>query len=114
MNCYDGPDRRVHTIFVTKNTEYHVCSDLCVAVRHRKSGVWISSHEAVGMLVSRSVGKPFLGHPLTLSAGGSKIRTSNVVDIIRPGRSTVAMYDLLWAVCPSVFSPQLPAERAAS
>jgi hypothetical protein len=112
MTYYKGPNRRVHTIFMTKNTEYHICSMLCVAVRHRQTGIWISNHEAVGMMLERPKDKLYLGRSLTLISDSSKIRTSKVVDILRPGRTTVAMYDLLWAVCPSVFEPAPRTEYA--
>ena len=28
---YEGPERRIHRVFVTRNTEYHVRQDRCVA-----------------------------------------------------------------------------------
>ena len=37
---YEGSDRRVHQVFVTRNTEYHVRAELCVAVRDRGLGRW--------------------------------------------------------------------------
>jgi hypothetical protein len=35
-------------MFVTKNTEYHLRHELCVAVRDRYSNVWLEGHLAVG------------------------------------------------------------------
>ncbi len=35
---YEGPDRRVHRVIVTRNTEYHFRDGFCVAVRDRRTG----------------------------------------------------------------------------
>jgi hypothetical protein len=103
--AYPGPNRRVRTVFMTQTTEYHLCADLCVAVRDRQTGVWISSHEAVGMVLTTQInGQPIVGGSLSFCSDDTSIRTSKVVDIIRPGRGTVATYQLVWSVCPSVFT----------
>ena len=46
--AYDGPERRIHKVYVTRNTEYHVRAGLCVAVRPRK-GEWVTDHHALSM-----------------------------------------------------------------
>jgi hypothetical protein len=103
--AYPGPNRRVRTVFMTQKTEFHVCANLCVAVRDRQTGVWISKHEAVGMVLTTKInGQPIVGTSLMFRSDHTAIRTSKVVDIVRPGRSTVATYELVWSMCPSVFS----------
>lgn len=102
MSHYDGPERRVHTIFRTKNHEYHVRSGLCVAVRDRATQVWISNHEAVGTTLDINLpGEFFVGRSLVLSSPYCRIRTSKVLDFERPPRDTVDAYGLVWAVCPN-------------
>jgi hypothetical protein len=44
---YRGPDRRVHRMYVTRNTEYHLRGEICVAVRDRRTGRWLPSHLAI-------------------------------------------------------------------
>jgi hypothetical protein len=45
---YDGDERRVHRVYVTRNTEYHVRRAVCVAVRPRASEAWDLAHPALG------------------------------------------------------------------
>lgn len=98
---YFGPDRRIHTAFVTRNREYHVRDGLCVAVRDRKSQVWISNHEAIGMeLENRQPVSKYMGQHLLFLSNVAKVRTTPVEEIHRPERSTVDIYGLLWAICP--------------
>jgi hypothetical protein len=40
-------ERRIHRVYVTSNTEYHLRRDLCVAVRDRKSGRFLTRHAAL-------------------------------------------------------------------
>ena len=41
---YQGPDRRIHRVFVTRNTEYHVRAGVCVAVRDLRGGLMDGGH----------------------------------------------------------------------
>ena len=98
---YAGPDRRIHTAFITRNREYHVRDGLCVAVRDRRSQVWISNHEAIGMeLEKRQPVNRYMGQNLLFLSNVAKVRTTPVVGIHRPERSTVDIYGMLWAICP--------------
>ncbi len=98
--AYKGPERRVHTVFFTRNSEYHTRAGACVAVRNRRSGVWISKHEAVGMRLAGPQGAgPYQGFPLRFVDGKTKeVRTSPVMDISRPGRCIVDAYQLVHGV----------------
>lgn len=52
---YNGPERRIHKIFVTRNSEYHLKRDQCVAVRERRSGSWLQDHVAIGHKATASI-----------------------------------------------------------
>ena len=113
---HPGPNRRVHTVFMTENTEYHVCADLCVVVRHRKTGVWSAMHNAVGMMLATPInGQPIVGRHLMFRSENAFVRTAKIVDIARPGRSTVASYQLAWCASDAVFAPESrPSEQPAN
>lgn len=99
---YDGPERRIHQVFVTRNTEYHVRRGVCVGVRPRASGSpWIKDHGALRMRVEGHVqvgsllplpGSPRLGNRIYFADREDDILTSPVVAIIRPAKSIVSEY----------------------
>ena len=98
---YDGPDRRVHTCFITRNREYHTRSGVCVAVRDRSSSAWMARHRAVGLdMVDSPAGTIFFGYPLEFTSHGIRVRTSVVTDILRPGRNQVNTYRLVHGFQP--------------
>ncbi len=98
---YFGLDRRVHTCFITKNREYHVRAGVCVAVRDRISSAWIAGHRAVGMKMRPSPpGSAFLGRALEFLEEDALVRTSDVVDILRPGRTVVETYNIVQCLSP--------------
>jgi hypothetical protein len=45
--AYEGTERRRHKLIVTRNTEYHLRDDVCVAVRDRSTKRWCEGHLAV-------------------------------------------------------------------
>ena len=101
--AYRGPERRVHTCFITQNREYHTRRGVCVAVRDRATAAWMAGHRAVGLALTvpeRSA--PFLGRPLELAGAGARVLTSRVVDICRPGRTVVDAYALVAGFSPYV------------
>ena len=101
---YQGPERRVHTIYRTHNREYHVRAGTCVAVRNLGTRVWISNHEAIGMdliLDEDATPEAVIGRPLELVSPYARLRTSKVITYERPERQTVDAYGLVWAVCPT-------------
>lgn len=101
---YSGNDRRIHKVFITRNTEYHVRKDMCVAVRDRRSGQWLKAHLALqnrvhGGLkfhltggVTPSQGTPRLGESLFFHASGRDLVTSAIVGIERPPRDIIGQY----------------------
>ena len=101
---YAGRERRIHKVFVTRNTEYHVRRNLCVGVRDRRTGEWMHGHLALRSRVSggltflseggvrASEGLPGVGESLFFMATGRDLVTSPVVRVERPEREIVAHY----------------------
>lgn len=101
---YKGNERRVHKVFVTRNTEYHVRRGLCVGVRDRRSGEWLRAHLALrnrvhgGIRFSRNgglmpnPGLPNVGESLFFHASGRDLVTSPVLSVERPERTVVQAY----------------------
>lgn len=101
---YEGPDRRIHKVFVTRNTEYHVRKGTCVGVRDRETGTWQARHFAlrraiVGSIkffesgaMSASPGLPRVGESMYFEDVGRDLVTSSVVSVERPRPEVVAEY----------------------
>lgn len=101
---FQGKERRIHKVFVTRNTEYHVRKDVCVAVKDRRSGEWLRAHLALrnrihgGIRFSRSggilpnPGAPKVGESLFFHAAGRDLVTSPILDVERPPRDVVRRY----------------------
>ncbi|MCB9593418.1 MAG: hypothetical protein H6719_11860 [Sandaracinaceae bacterium] len=101
---FKGKDRRIHKVFVTRNTEYHVRRDTCVAVKDRRSGEWLRSHLALknkvhgGIRFSRNggivpnTGAPRVGESLFFHAAGRDLVTSPILSVERPRQNTVSRY----------------------
>lgn len=104
---FNGHDRRIHKIFVTRNTEYHVRAGLCVGVRDLRDGHWNPEHPAVGrrlMGTLRHIGDggvlpmnlaPEPGDAVYFRRGERDLITSRLVRIERPSRETVQQYPSL-------------------
>ncbi|AKT40500.1 hypothetical protein [Chondromyces crocatus] len=52
---YEGPERRRHRVFITRNTEYHVRDGVCVAVRDRNGKRFRASHIALDLRLEGAV-----------------------------------------------------------
>jgi hypothetical protein len=97
-------ERRVHKVFVTRNTEYHLRSGVCVAVKDRQSGEFLRAHLALsqrihgGLRFTRAggihanTGTPDVGESLFFHASGRDLVTSPVLTVERPEREVVATY----------------------
>ncbi|AKF05799.1 hypothetical protein [Sandaracinus amylolyticus] len=97
-------ERRIHKVFVTRNTEYHVRRDVCVAVRDRRSGEWLRGHLALrqrvhgGLKFTRAggilpnLGQPGVGESIFFHAGGRDLVTSPVLSVERPEKRVVSTY----------------------
>lgn len=102
---YDGPERRIHKVFVTRNTEYHVRQGTCVGVRDRETGAWIQRHFAVQRPVTGSIrffengaltaspGLPHVGESMYFEDVGRDMVTSSIVSVERPRRDIVEQYE---------------------
>ncbi len=101
---YSGQDRRIHRVFVTRNSEYHVRRRVCVGVRDRRTGDWLKNHLALRSTVSgglrfhnngaisASDGMPSVGESLFFIASGRDLITSPVLSVERPNTGVVARY----------------------
>lgn len=99
---YVGPERRIHKVYVTRNTEYHVRRNACVAVRDRTSGQWLLRHRGIGLQLTGAVRTapdngpvvvprlPEVGERLCL--GDMVLVTSPLDEIRRPPREVVVRY----------------------
>ncbi|MBX7193464.1 MAG: hypothetical protein K1X94_15520 [Sandaracinaceae bacterium] len=97
-------DRRIHKVFVTRNTEYHLRRGVCVAVKDRLSGEWLRAHLALsqrihgGLRFTRAggihanTGVPSIGESLFFHASGRDLVTSPVLSVERPEKDIVAQY----------------------
>jgi hypothetical protein len=102
--AYQGPERRIHRVFVTRNTEYHVRQHTCVGVRDRESGQWARNHFAINLPVAGAIrffesgamsanpGMPQIGESMYFEADGHDLVTSSVVSVERPRPDLVANY----------------------
>lgn len=98
---YEGPERRVHHVYVTRNTEYHVRKGVCVAVKQRSEKDFLPVHQALRMKVGGHVkvgtylplpGTPKLGTRIYFENEVGDVLTSPVVAIVRPTKAVVATY----------------------
>ena len=103
---HQGKERRVHKVFVTRNTEYHVREDQCVGVRDRRTGEWLRAHLALSSQMSGSLrfsrdggvqpntGRPNVGESLFFQASGRDLVTSAVLSVQRPEKTIVQRYEM--------------------
>lgn len=101
---YRGLDRRRHRILITENTEYHFRDGLCIAVRDRQTGEWMTDHVALLRPVSGSlqilpngairpnIGPPRIGEALFFATGGRDLITSPLLHEKRPSKHVVDAY----------------------
>jgi hypothetical protein len=102
--AYQGDERRIHKVYVTRNTEYHVRRGLCVGVRDRRSGKWLGAHLACGSRLAGGLrfggqggfvpnpGTPSLGESIFFCAAGRDVVTSPLTAVERPARDMVGLY----------------------
>lgn len=104
--AYPGPDRRRRVAYLTRNTEYHLESGVCVAVRDRTTGNWQLCHGALGHKLAGSLRRrsglepyptlepPEVGDALFFTPDGenAEVLTSNLLSIERPQKATIEAY----------------------
>ena len=91
-------------MYVTRNTEYHVRGEVCVAVRDRRTGRWLPSHLAVQRRLAGGVcihangaavpscTDPRVGDALYFDGDDRELVTSLLASIERPSRDLVKAY----------------------
>ncbi|WP_148313809.1 hypothetical protein [Sorangium cellulosum] len=106
---YTGNERRRHRVFITRNTEYHVRDEVCVAVRDRAARKFRTSHLALhlklqgavrinpnGVVIpephNARVGSPIYFTQVDPDGQERQVVTSRVESIERPEKSTVMQY----------------------
>ena len=106
---YEGPNRRRHCVYQTRNTEYHLRDNVCVAVRDRRSRRWSTAHIALNLkleggvkyypngAVVPSLSEPAPGDAIYFNhwsgAGEERqIVTSRIERIERPSKRDVMTY----------------------
>jgi len=90
-----------HKIYVTENSEYHLCEETCIAVRDLETHKWLQKHVALGQKIvggiARSIkgglvphlGNPNVGEQVCFS---ENVLTSCLQDIRKPSPTTVDSY----------------------
>lgn len=86
---------RDYQVFLTRNSEYHLQSHVCVGVRDRRTGAWLEQHPALHRALSSAIctagqlsvlQRPQLGESLEFDLDGAPLRTSPVLNIERRTR----------------------------
>jgi hypothetical protein len=106
---YTGVERRIHKVYVTRNTEYHVREGICVAVRDRHGGGFHAAHIALHLRMEGAV-RVYSNGGLIPHANGPEpgdaiyfnyvrpdgeerqIVTSRLIAVERPPKSVVVSY----------------------
>ncbi len=103
-NSFEGPERRRHRVYVTKNTEYHFRDGFCVAVRDRRTGDFLQGHLALRRRIHGGIkfylngaivpnpGEPTVGESLYFATEGRDLVTSPLEGVERPSREIVGAY----------------------
>lgn len=100
---YVGPERRIHRVYMTRNSEYHVRRDVCVGVRDRLTGRWKLHHPALGLRLDGAArngpdGLVLLGRTPEpgerLCFADAALVTSSLDIVIRPPREIVERYPI--------------------
>jgi len=103
MEWHPGPERRIHKVYVTRNTEYHVRRGVCVAIRDRHTGTWLEKHAALRCRLGGSIradehgmtphwGPPRVGDVILFCANGHHVLTSMIEAVERPSKDIVEQY----------------------
>ncbi len=96
-------ERRIHRVYVTRNTEYHVRAGVCVGVRDLRDNTWCEVHPALGRTLEgvmryenqgvRPVDdEPRVGDAIYFRSGERDLVTSRVQRIERPKLEVVRAY----------------------
>ncbi|MEY4580381.1 MAG: hypothetical protein RL701_5084 [Pseudomonadota bacterium] len=89
-----------YQVFLTRNSEYHLESHICVGVRDRRTGRWFDQHPALFRPLTMTVctagqlsllRAPQLGESLEFDIGGDRqpLRTSAILNIEERPRTAI-------------------------
>ncbi len=106
-------------VFATANTEYHLRGALCVAIRDRRTGEWLTEHDALGAEVTcmlARVGGQWRRHVLSPRTGSalwfSKVQvTTSTIRACRPATNHETTQYPILAGATLVDAPTLPPAR---
>jgi len=85
-----------YQVFLTRNSEYHLQSHVCVGVRDRRTGRWFDQHPALSRPLAMTVctagqlallRAPQLGESLEFDVDGQPLRTTPILSIEERPRS---------------------------
>jgi hypothetical protein len=89
-------NRRMHRMFETLHTEYHLRLDECVGVRDKHSGEWYRDHPALRLraiqVPSMGSDAEFIGRRLQFWGEFDDVTTSPVIGVTRPMRTSLRGY----------------------
>lgn len=89
-------DRRLHRVFFTRHTEYHLRGDECVGVRDRDSGTWMTDHAALRLralrLPSMRKSEEWIGRRIQFWGSRTDVLTSPVLAVGRAGIPEIGAY----------------------
>jgi len=98
---YTGPERRIHVVYVTKHTEYHVRDGVCISVQEKGDPQPAASRRALNMRVagyfgpgslSTHPGPPETGFSIHFANDAAFVVTSPVLAVKRPPKEVVETY----------------------
>lgn len=109
---YKGNERRIHKVYFTRNTEYHIKDGVCVAVRDRLSNKFRPAHIALNLrleggvkiypngavvpnIEQPGVGDAIFFNQLCVDGEYRQIVTSRLEKIDRPPKRDVLSYPRL-------------------
>lgn len=105
--AYQGRERRRRFVYQTRNSEYHVLDEVCVAIRDKRSGDWVERHSALRRRIEGGVRvfsngaaiptlkPPEVGAPMYFHVDAScheQVVTSKVLAVTRPDEDDLARY----------------------
>ncbi len=105
--AYRGRERRRRFVYETRNSEYHVFDQICVAIRDKRTGDWVGEHSAIRRRIEGGVKvfsngaaiptlrDPEVGAPMYFHIDdehSEQVITSKIVGVGRPERDDLDHY----------------------
>ena len=105
--AYGGRERRRRFVYVTRNSEYHVFDQVCVAIRDKRSGAFVDDHSALRRRIEGGVRvfsngaaiptlrPPEVGTPMYFNIDdecSEQVITSKLIAVSRPEEQDLDRY----------------------